>query len=198
MKLFPQLVTVCKIFAPFPDSFDTTENHRIIELLRLEETNRIIQFNHSPITHHHSLNHVPQHHIQIFFEHLQGCCNHNLSGQPAPAPHRLVWILFPTCFGSCNNYFEAYCFYSHTPKAFLLLYTTYLYLFLTAILTIIFIGSLQLKTALGPPALLTIDVVIPGKPHLLIFLHLAIVPQLKNVENISFGNTNSLCLLSAN
>ena len=51
-----------------------------------------------PSTHHQwsSLNHVPQHNIQMFLEHLQGRWLHHLSGQPIPVPdHPFREVVFP-------------------------------------------------------------------------------------------------------
>ena len=71
--------------------------HRIIELLRLEKTHRIIQSNHSFALHQwFLLNHVPQHNIQTLFEHHQARWLHHLSGQPIPVPdHPFREVVFP-------------------------------------------------------------------------------------------------------
>ena len=72
-------------------------NHRIIESPRLERPTG----SSSPTIHHHqwfSLNHVPQHNIQMFLQHLQGRWLHHLSGQPIPVPfHYSIIPLFHYC-----------------------------------------------------------------------------------------------------
>ena len=64
----------------------STQNHRSVESLRLEKTTKIIQFNHQPITIL-TNNHVPQCHIYMVLECLQGQWLHRLPGQPVPLPH---------------------------------------------------------------------------------------------------------------
>ena len=70
---------------------------RIIALSRLEKTHRITQSNHLFALHQwFSLNHVPQHNIQMFFEHHQARWLHHLSRQPIPVPdHPFREVIFP-------------------------------------------------------------------------------------------------------
>ena len=54
---------------------------RIIELLRLEKTSKIIKSNHQPNT---PCLLIPKCHIYTFFKHLQGSWLHHFPGQPVP------------------------------------------------------------------------------------------------------------------
>ena len=54
-----------------------------------------------PSTHHQrfSLNHIPQHNIQTFLEHLQGQRLHHLSRQPIPVPdHPFRKVVYPNVY----------------------------------------------------------------------------------------------------
>jgi len=65
-KILLSSVTYCLKYKKF----------RIVELLRLEKTLKIIESNHVLTIHPNSnnppLNHVPEHHIQMVFKHIQG------------------------------------------------------------------------------------------------------------------------------
>jgi len=65
-------------------------NRRVIRSLKLGKSAKIIQSNRQPIptmpTHH-----VPQCHIHMVLEHLQGQWLHHLPGQPVPVPHHSFW-----------------------------------------------------------------------------------------------------------
>jgi len=64
-----------------------SQNHRIIELLRLEKNFKIIKSNHSltiPNSNNSPLNHVPEHHIQMIFKHIQGWWLNHLPLEPIP------------------------------------------------------------------------------------------------------------------
>lgn len=61
---------------------------RIIESLSLEEYSKIIKFNYQPIATM-PTDHVLQHHISLFLEHLQGQQLHYLLKQHVPIPCQL-------------------------------------------------------------------------------------------------------------
>ena len=70
-----------------------SQNHRITKVGKDPQDHPV-----QPFTHHQwfLLNHVPQHNIQTFFEHLQGRWLHHLSGQPIPVPdHPFREVVFP-------------------------------------------------------------------------------------------------------
>lgn len=69
-----------------PTPLFVTWNHRIIELLRLEKTSKIIQFKRQPITTV-PTNRVPWCCISTFLEHLQGRWLNHLTGKPIPMYH---------------------------------------------------------------------------------------------------------------
>ena len=63
-------------------------SNRIIELLRLEKTLKVIESNcnltNYPNSNNPPLNHVPEHHIQTVFKHIQGWWINHIRGEPIP------------------------------------------------------------------------------------------------------------------
>ena len=75
------------------------ENHRIIELLRLEKILKIIESNHDltilPNSNSPLLHHVPEHCIQMVFKRIQGWWLNHLPGEPIPVLYNLFCKVFP-------------------------------------------------------------------------------------------------------
>ena len=100
-----------------------------------------------------SLNHVPQHTIQMFLEHLQGWWLHHLSGQPIPVPdHPFREVVFPNiqpeniniCI--CSLSFLSYCVnsYSRIITSTIWKYKVYKLIFFKNIQSLLYVYFLHL------------------------------------------------------